>query len=93
MTPDLTARAKRLETQRAAAFDDVWHQMRCTAYGLEATLRSVAGGFGVGAGKIIHPVRLALSGMAIGPGLYELMLVLGKETVLRRLRRAVEILG
>ncbi len=64
-----------------------------TEAGLETSLKSVAGGFGVGAGKIIHAVRLALSGMAIGPGLYELMMILGKETVLRRLRRAVDSLG
>jgi glutamyl-tRNA synthetase len=59
---------------------------------LEEALKAVAAGAGVGAGKIIHAARLALSGLAIGPGLYEMMAVLGRETVLRRLRKAVAIL-
>ncbi|HLF15056.1 MAG TPA: glutamate--tRNA ligase [Bacteroidota bacterium] len=60
---------------------------------LEETVKTLAAGFGVGAGKLIHPVRLALSGRSIGPGLYELMVILGRETVLRRLRKAVDVLG
>jgi glutamyl-tRNA synthetase len=35
--------------------------------------------------KLIHPARLALSGRTIGPGLFEMMELLGKETVIRRL--------
>jgi glutamyl-tRNA synthetase len=64
-----------------------------TEAALEETVKTLAAGFGVGPGKIIHAVRLALSGISIGPGLYELMVVLGRETVIRRLRRAVEVLG
>ncbi|MBT8398929.1 MAG: glutamate--tRNA ligase [Rhodothermia bacterium] len=56
----------------------------------EGALRSVAEQHGVGAGQIIHPVRLALSGVTFGPGLFELMELLGKETCLRRIRAAVE---
>ncbi len=41
------------------------------------------------AGKLIHPTRLAVSGVSFGPGLFELMGQLGKETVIRRVRRAV----
>ncbi len=59
---------------------------------LEGVVKAVAVEFTVSPGKIIHAVRLALSGMAIGPGLYELMTVLGRDTVLRRLRKASESL-
>jgi glutamyl-tRNA synthetase len=59
---------------------------------LEEALKAVAAAAGVGPGKIIHATRLALSGMSIGPGLYELMAVLGRETVLRRLRKALDVL-
>ena len=41
-------------------------------------------------GELIHPTRLAISGMPYGPGLYELMDALGKDTVLRRMKIAVE---
>ena len=60
---------------------------------VEAALRALAEEKGVGAGRIIHPVRLALSGVTFGPSLFAMMEVLGKETCLRRLRRAVEVLG
>jgi glutamyl-tRNA synthetase len=39
-------------------------------------------------GDLIHPTRLAISGLPFGPGLFELMAALGKETVLRRMRAA-----
>ena len=41
-------------------------------------------------GKIIHPTRLAVSGMAIGPGLYDMLVVLGQRTVVDRMKKAVE---
>ncbi|MEK7749320.1 MAG: hypothetical protein AAB269_04600 [Bacteroidota bacterium] len=37
----------------------------------------------------MHPTRLALSGRTVGPSLYEMMDLLGKETVVKRLRNAV----
>jgi glutamyl-tRNA synthetase len=40
------------------------------------------------AGNLIHPTRLALSGVSFGPGLFELMALLGRETVVRRLKKA-----
>ncbi len=43
-------------------------------------------------GELVHPTRLALCGISFGPGLFELMELLGKETVLRRLNSAVNIL-
>ncbi len=78
----LAAYADRLE--QADAFDEA---------SAEAVLRTLAEEKGVGAGRIIHPTRLALSGMTFGPGLFEMMAVLGRATCVRRLRRAVEVLG
>lgn len=60
---------------------------------IERIVRATAERLGVGAGKLIHPLRLALTGVSAGPGLFELMTVLGKETCLRRVERAVESLG
>lgn len=56
---------------------------------LELTLKSVAAELGVKAGILVHPTRLACTGKSIGPSLYHLMSVLGKERVLQRLDRAV----
>lgn len=57
---------------------------------IESALRALADERGITAGKLIHPARLALSGMTFGPGLFEMMAVLGKETCLQRLARAAE---
>lgn len=53
---------------------------------IETLLRSFAEEKGISAAKLIHPVRLALTGKTASPGLFEMMDILGKETVLRRLR-------
>ena len=54
---------------------------------LEAALRATAESLGVGAGKLIHPVRLALTGVTVGAPLFDVLALLGKETSLRRLKR------
>jgi glutamyl-tRNA synthetase len=56
---------------------------------IEKTLKSVATELGVKAGVLVHPVRVACTGKEIGPSLYHLMEVLGKEEVLHRLDRAL----
>jgi len=56
----------------------------------EQTLRDTAEKMGVGAGKLIHPVRVATSGMGTGPGVFDLLHILGKEKVVARIRKAVE---
>ena len=38
----------------------------------------------------IHTIRFAVTGTTVGPGLFGILELLGKETVIRRLRRAVE---
>jgi len=52
---------------------------------LESALREFTESLGIKAAILIHPIRLAISGKTSGPGLFELMDVLGKEKVLRRL--------
>jgi glutamyl-tRNA synthetase len=60
---------------------------------LEATLKQVAVELGVKVGVLVHPTRLACTGKTIGPSLYHLMAVLGKERVLQRLDRALVHIG
>jgi glutamyl-tRNA synthetase len=42
---------------------------------------------------VAQPVRVALSGRTFSPGLFEMMLVLGRESTVRRLRRAAALAG
>ncbi|MDZ7362222.1 MAG: glutamate--tRNA ligase [candidate division KSB1 bacterium] len=58
----------------------------------EEALRQLAGEMGLAASKLIHPARLAISGFGIGPGLFEMMALLGQDRVVRRLQKAVKLL-
>ncbi|MDF1544791.1 MAG: glutamate--tRNA ligase [bacterium] len=40
--------------------------------------------------KLIHPTRLAVSGMSVGPGLYDLLAALGQLLVVERMRKAAD---
>ncbi len=54
----------------------------------EQALRGLAEEKGVKAGLLINATRVALTGQAVAPGLFEVMVVLGPERVTARLRRA-----
>ena len=60
-----------------------------TAAALEQTLKAIAAEYGVKAGVLVHPTRLAVTGRTAGPSLYHLLEILGKESVLQRLDRAL----
>jgi len=40
----------------------------------------------MGIGALVHPVRVAVSGLAEGPGLFEMLVLLGQKRVCKRLR-------
>jgi len=54
--------------------------------GTEAVLRSMGEERGVGLGGMVHPVRVAVSGLGDGPGLFEMLVLLGRPRVCERLR-------
>ena len=60
---------------------------------VNSILRDLADERDVGAGRIIHPARLAVSGRTYGPGVFGLLVSVGKDECIRRLRRAVDELG
>lgn len=62
------------------------------AASIESSMKSLASEMGTKVGALVHPTRFACTGTTVGPSLYHLMEVLGKERVLRRLDRASEIL-
>ena len=45
----------------------------------------------VGLGKLIKPVRFALTGLGYGPGIFDMMILLGKDRCLDRLSKAVKL--
>lgn len=60
---------------------------------LEAELKAVTEAAECGAGRLIHPVRLAVSGVGGGPGLYDLLLLVGRDECISRIERAIEQLA
>ena len=58
-----------------------------------ATLEGLAAGFvaarGLGLGAIVHVVRVAVSGKTVGFGLFDILSILGRERVLRRIDAAL----
>lgn len=59
----------------------------------EAIMRQLAEDQGAGFGRIIHPVRLATTGTTAGAGMFETLVLIGRDATIRRLRRAADVLG
>ncbi len=57
---------------------------------LEPLLRSLIECHGLKMGKIAQPLRVALTGRTVSPGIYEVMALLGKARTLQRIRAAIE---
>jgi glutamyl-tRNA synthetase len=57
---------------------------------LKAAYEALVERTGVGLGQFVHPTRLALTGKSVGPGVFELTALLGKEMALRRMRKAID---
>jgi glutamyl-tRNA synthetase len=55
---------------------------------LEALVRGEADRAGLKAGVVIHAARVALTGRTVSPGLFEVMALLGRDTVRQRLEAA-----
>ncbi|HEX7358474.1 MAG TPA: glutamate--tRNA ligase [Ignavibacteriaceae bacterium] len=55
----------------------------------ENSLTKISEQLNVGKGKLIHPLRLALSGQSTGPGMFDLLFILGKDEVITRIDTAL----
>jgi glutamyl-tRNA synthetase len=56
---------------------------------LEQMLKQFVETEGLKLGDVVHPVRVAVSGKGVGPGLYDCLALLGKAACLRRIDRAL----
>jgi glutamyl-tRNA synthetase len=91
---DEKARAKNLADPRLAdllpALADRFDALdEFTLESTEKALRELADASGVKAGLLINASRTALTGSSIGPGMFDVIVALGRERVGARLRRAV----
>ncbi|MCW9098291.1 MAG: glutamate--tRNA ligase, partial [Ignavibacteriaceae bacterium] len=55
----------------------------------EKALDDTAIKLNVGKGKLIHPLRIAVSGVGEGPGVYDIISILGKEETISRINKAL----
>ena len=60
---------------------------------VEAALRATAESRGVKAAVLIHAIRVTVTGKAVSPGLFEVLVLLGPDEVHRRLTEMVELLS
>ena len=72
---------------------DVWSQLsEFTAENLEVSLKKLAEENQIPTKNLVHPIRVALTNKTVGPGLYEIAEVLGKEKTLKRLEKFIQFL-
>jgi glutamyl-tRNA synthetase len=57
---------------------------------MEDSLRNLAEELGINAAKLIHPLRMALVGVPVSPGVFEVAEILGKEKTIERIERLVK---
>jgi glutamyl-tRNA synthetase len=60
---------------------------------VEAAVRGTAAERGIKAGMLIHATRVAVTGRAASPGLFEVLALLGRERTVARLERLVNFLA
>jgi glutamyl-tRNA synthetase len=56
---------------------------------LEESLRQLAEARGTSAGKLFQPMRVALTGLTASPGMFEMLMMMGRELALGRIDQAV----
>jgi glutamyl-tRNA synthetase len=60
---------------------------------LEGVVRGYAEELGVGAGKVIQPLRVSLTGSSASPGIFDVLVLLGRDRALERMDQAILRLG
>ncbi len=63
-----------------------------SAENIEAVFRDFALEKDIKAGLLINAARTAVSGSSVGPGLFEMLIMLGKEKVVERLRKSIKLI-
>jgi len=62
-----------------------------TSAALEANLKEMAGELGLGLGKLAQPLRAALTGQTVSPGIFDVLILLGRDESLARIAAQADI--
>ncbi|MBS1902273.1 MAG: glutamate--tRNA ligase [Bacteroidetes bacterium] len=90
---DEKSRAKNWNAEAKQRLADILPTLKAlpewTHTAIEQTVRSYAEANGISAGKLIHPLRLASSGVGMGPSLFEMLETIGQAEVCSRIEYAL----
>ena len=59
---------------------------------LEKTVHDFGESQGIKMGDVVNPLRVAVTGQGVGPGLYDCLFILGRETCVRRIDQTLTLL-
>lgn len=60
--------------------------------GIQQAIRKAEGALATTEGKLNQPLRVAVTGVAIGAGIYEILALMGRERTLTRLKHSISLL-
>jgi glutamyl-tRNA synthetase len=94
---DEKAAKKFLTADAAAAIQSLIDKLSAlgefTESAIEQAFTATLNEYGLAMGKLAQPVRVALTGGTVSPGIHDVIAVLGKERTLKRLRKALEFVS
>jgi len=98
ITIDAKAAAKFLKPEIAEPLKQLTREIESldgdfSEQSVQTRFESVLARFNMKLGQLAQPVRVALTGGTVSPGIYEVIAVLGRERTVRRLRAAAEKVG
>ena len=59
---------------------------------VDTLFKSIMANKGLKMGQVAQPVRVALTGRTVSPGIFEVIDILGREKVVRRLRKTIDMI-
>ncbi len=80
-------------TERLEAARNLFENVAFEHDALEEAFRAKAEELGIGMGKLIQPVRAALTGGTVGIGLFETVILVGREETFRRIKACLDFVG
>ena len=94
---DEAARAKFLTQAIEPVFRDLIERLEalkdCSPPEIEKAFASLLEERGMRLSQLAQPVRVALTGRTVSPGIYDVIDILGKERTVLRLRKTIEMIG
>ena len=93
---DTKAKAKNLKPENIEpmkkSIENIEEIKDFTQENLETAFKKVMDETQLGFGKIAQPIRVALTGTNVSPGIFEMILALGKEKTITRIQKAIALI-